>query len=64
MGNAYSARELRKMAEKAGFVLKRQKGSHAIYRHKDGRQTIIPMHNGDLTKGVANSILKTIAGEK
>jgi predicted RNA binding protein YcfA (HicA-like mRNA interferase family) len=64
MGIVYTAKELRKMAEKTGFVFSRQKGSHAIYKHADGRQTVIPMHNNDVPKGTANSIIKDIEGGK
>ena len=31
-------------AEKLGFVLTRQKGSHARWQHEDGRATTIPVH--------------------
>lgn len=43
-----------------GFVLVRQKGSHAFYRHPDGRQTVIPMHPSDLYPGTLRGILKDI----
>lgn len=47
--------------EKLGFRLVRQKGSHAFYRHEDGRSTVIPMHKGeDLGRGLIRSILKEI----
>jgi predicted RNA binding protein YcfA (HicA-like mRNA interferase family) len=29
-----------------GFGLVRQRGSHAQYRHPDGRGTTVPMHKG------------------
>jgi predicted RNA binding protein YcfA (HicA-like mRNA interferase family) len=31
-------------AEKLGFVCARQKGSHARWKHRDGRATTIPVH--------------------
>ena len=38
------ARELEKVAQKLGFVKARQKGSHARWKHPDGRVTTIPIH--------------------
>ncbi|MFQ5647200.1 MAG: type II toxin-antitoxin system HicA family toxin [bacterium] len=41
--------------------LVRQKGSHAFYRHNDGRSTVIPIHKGDdLGRGLIRSVLKDI----
>ncbi|MDO8690619.1 MAG: type II toxin-antitoxin system HicA family toxin [Dehalococcoidia bacterium] len=45
--------------KKVGFVLIRQSGSHAVYRHPDGRWTTVPQHKGkDLGKGLLRKILK------
>lgn len=38
------AKELMRAAEKLGFALTRQKGSHARWQHKDGRSTTVPVH--------------------
>ena len=38
------ASELAKIAKKIGFVKVRQKGSHARWKHPDGRATTIPVH--------------------
>ena len=38
------AKELMRAAEKLGFVLARQKGSHSRWQHFDGRATTIPVH--------------------
>lgn len=38
------AGELVKVAKKLGFVKARQKGSHARWKHSDGRATTIPIH--------------------
>ena len=44
-----------------GFELVRQKGSHAYYRHSDGRVTVLPMHRGeDLGRGLLRAILRDI----
>jgi predicted RNA binding protein YcfA (HicA-like mRNA interferase family) len=60
MGNTYTARELLKMAKRAGFSPTRQKESHLQLKHDDGRATTIPMHGGEVPKGTANTIIKTI----
>ncbi|HKV25300.1 MAG TPA: type II toxin-antitoxin system HicA family toxin [Candidatus Acidoferrum sp.] len=41
-----SAREFQRVARLLGFVLTRQKGSHARWNHPDGRSTTIPVHGG------------------
>jgi len=35
--------EVQWVLEKLGFELIRQSGSHAVYRHPDGRWTIVPL---------------------
>ncbi|HEY1717104.1 MAG TPA: type II toxin-antitoxin system HicA family toxin [Verrucomicrobiae bacterium] len=54
----YKAREALTKLQRAGFVVKRQSGSHAILRHADGRQTYVAMHPGDIPTGTFRSILK------
>jgi predicted RNA binding protein YcfA (HicA-like mRNA interferase family) len=44
-----------------GFVKVRQKGSHAFYRHDDGRTTTLPHHKGRvLSRPLLREILKDI----
>jgi predicted RNA binding protein YcfA (HicA-like mRNA interferase family) len=38
------ASELAKVARRLGFEKARQKGSHARWKHPDGRATTIPIH--------------------
>jgi len=38
------AGDLEKVARLLGFVKTRQKGSHARWKHADGRATTIPIH--------------------
>ncbi len=46
------------MKEK-GFIEKRQRGSHLILQNpKTGYRTVVPMHPGDLPKGLFLRILK------
>lgn len=50
-------RKVIKALEKVGFVYARTKGSHAAYRHSDGRVVIVPMH-GTVKRGTLASILR------
>jgi len=51
--------EVMRVLEKKGFKLVRQSGSHAVYRHPDGRWTTVPIHPGkDVAKGTLRKILK------
>ena len=54
------AREVVRVAESIGFVLDRQKGSHAVYyRASDHRRVVIPMHGTkDLKPGTLRGIIK------
>ncbi len=33
---------------KAGFQVLRQKGGHIYLKHRDGRVTVVPVHNGGI----------------
>ena len=46
MARLPKAREIIKAARKLNFIFVRQKGSHAIYRHADGRRITVPIHGG------------------
>lgn len=55
------AKRMAAILRRLGFSLVRQRGSHAFYRHPDGRTTIVPMHSGeDLGKGMIKEILSDI----
>lgn len=55
------ARQMEKLLLKLGFVKVRQKGSHAFYRHPDGRTTTLPHHKGrDLARPLLREILREI----
>ena len=53
-------KKLIRALEKAGFVFKRQTGSHRFYIHPDRPTKIVtvPYHNKDLKKGTFKSILR------
>ncbi|MEP7351696.1 MAG: type II toxin-antitoxin system HicA family toxin [Acidobacteriota bacterium] len=44
---------------KSGFLLIRVKGSHHFMRHSDGRQTVVPVHTGEIVgPGLLAKILR------
>jgi predicted RNA binding protein YcfA (HicA-like mRNA interferase family) len=58
---AIPSEKMTKILKKLGFQLVRQKGSHAFFRHIDGRSSVVPLHGGeDLGKGIIKSILNDI----
>lgn len=47
-----------RVLKKAGFVERRQKGSHLILKNEDiGKMVIVPMHNRDLAIGTLRDII-------
>ena len=55
------ARKMEKLLLKLGFEKVRQKGSHAFYKHFDGRTTTIPHHPGrDLARPLIKEVLREI----
>lgn len=50
--------EVSRLLERLGFTLVRQRGSHAQYRHSDGRGTTVPLHKG---RDLAPPLLRQIA---
>lgn len=53
----YTAKDLIKIAEEAGFNLARQKGSHMIYYHEHGVRLTIPNHG---SKPLHPKIIKSV----
>ncbi|MBU0477373.1 type II toxin-antitoxin system HicA family toxin [bacterium] len=54
-----NARQIIKILRNHGFVLARQSGSHAIFRHSDGRRTTIPVHGKkDIGRGLLRQIMR------
>lgn len=51
-------KHLLRAIQKAGFVVKKQRGSHVDLRHPKGRRTTIPIHNKTLGKGILKAILR------
>jgi len=53
------AEKVIKALSKLGFQIVRQKGSHVIMKHPDGRVTVIPVHKGEeLGRGILREIIK------
>lgn len=51
------AEKVVKALSKLGFEIARQKGSHLVMKHPDGRVTVIPIHSGeDLGRGILRQI--------
>jgi predicted RNA binding protein YcfA (HicA-like mRNA interferase family) len=55
------AKKMERLLLDLGFAETRQKGSHAFYRHPDGRTTTIPHHKGVvLARPLIREILREI----
>ena len=53
------AKDLIKILNKIGFLEHRQKGSHLILKHNDGRRVIVAIHTSkDIPVGTLKAILK------
>lgn len=55
-----NAQTMEKLLLRSGFVKVRQKGSHAFYRHADGRVTTVPHHKA---KTLARPLIREILRE-
>jgi len=56
---ALKARQLIRILGREGFIRVRQTGSHILFKHPDGRSTLVPYHSGeDLERGLMMKILK------
>jgi predicted RNA binding protein YcfA (HicA-like mRNA interferase family) len=53
-----TTRELLRFLRKQGYHEKRQTGSHLILVHPTRRMLILPIHRGDLPRGLFLQILK------
>jgi len=53
-------KDLVRVLKKIGFQKHHQVGSHATFKHPDGRRVTIPLHNRELKKGILHGILKDI----
>jgi len=53
------AEKLIKALTKVGFKPVRQRGSHVILKHNDGKVTVVPVHRGEeIGRGLLSKIIK------
>jgi predicted RNA binding protein YcfA (HicA-like mRNA interferase family) len=60
MPKRYSSRQIQKVLERLGYILIRQKGSHAIFRISDGRVVVVQMNKKQIPPGTFSKILRDI----
>ena len=53
-------KKLVKILISIGFVERDAQGSHVFFKHTDGRTTVVPIHNRDLSKGLLRKILNDV----
>lgn len=51
-------RDLEKLLVAYGFTPHPTKSSHVVFKHHDGRRTVIPGHNEPVRKGTLSAILR------
>lgn len=54
------SQKLIKILLKLGFIQRDAEGSHVFLCHPDGRTTVIPIHNAEISKGLLKKILNDI----
>jgi predicted RNA binding protein YcfA (HicA-like mRNA interferase family) len=53
-----SGEKIVKILQKAGFEIIRQRGSHMLLRHRDGRTTVVPIHKSyDIDRSLLRKII-------
>ncbi len=56
-----NAKKMEKILFTIGFNKDRQKGSHVLYKHKNGRTTTVPFHSSkDLARPLIRKIINDI----
>lgn len=56
---AITGKELIRALKRAGFEVVRQRGSHCVLKHPDGRITTVPVHTGEtIGPGLLSKILR------
>lgn len=53
-------RQIEKILLKLGFVPRQGKSSHVVFRHSDGRRTVVPIHNKPVRMGTLRAILRQV----
>jgi len=59
------ARKVIKVLVKMGFKVVRQRGSHVVLKHSDGRVTVVPVHSREkVGRGLLLKIIKDAKSTK
>lgn len=53
-------RKIENVLIKLGFTPRSGRSSHVVFKHPDGRRTVIPVHNRPVRTGTLRSILKQV----
>lgn len=53
-------RLLIKFLENLGFVQRDAEGAHVFLKHPDGRTTVVPVHNKEISRGLLRKILNDV----
>ena len=53
-------RDIEKVLVKLGFSSRPGKGSHVVYKHPDGRRTVVPGHRRPVRIGTLRAILRQV----
>ncbi|MBI2267946.1 MAG: type II toxin-antitoxin system HicA family toxin [Candidatus Blackburnbacteria bacterium] len=51
-------RNIERVLFQLDFVSRPGKGSHVVFKHSDGRRTVVPRHNRPVRTGTLRAILK------
>jgi len=53
-------KQLQKLLLRLGFIPRQGKGSHTVFKHPDGRRTVLANHNRPISIGTLRAILRQI----
>ncbi|MBU1085096.1 MAG: type II toxin-antitoxin system HicA family toxin [Candidatus Beckwithbacteria bacterium] len=53
-------KKVEKVLLNLGFYPRKGKGSHTVYKHLDGRRTVVATHNRPIRTGTLRAILRQI----
>jgi len=53
-------KKLIKILLQLGFKERDAEGSHLFFKHADGRTTVVPVHNRELSRGLLRKILNDV----
>ncbi len=51
-------RDVERVLIKRGFLPRKGKGSHVVFTHKNGKRTVVPVHNRPVRTGTLRAILR------